>query len=452
MTPSASKNNKWILSTLGNLISRFIKFVDSSPYIILGLIIIFGLILSVINIVGDPPTMKSGSTDSWWTIALNLIHGQGYSLCIPRYFPFCSATNQTTAAREPIPVLLFSGVALVSGESLWAATFVELFIYLGVLVAVFFLTREWTSTRAGLLAAFLWSFYLPAQDLLSQVSGDLFAALNVTIGLLFFMRARRTKRVRDWMISGIAIGLAVMSRSAVLAVAVILIVGQIVDDGWINREKHKQAVKPFLILSGLLFLFMTPWLVRNQISLGRPIIGSSLVGYNMFRQAHLFEENEGLFRYVGGVEGIEVVDELVVRLKNALIGTENEAQMDVIYRNEAFRVIRENPVKYILLSGYHFFPLWFNWGIPEGDGYKTSRLGYVLMLLQAIFLVLAMVAIRGNLYSTWPLWSGILIISLAYMLVESQLRYLIPVIPLVMSLSAAGWQKIVKTPSDCQAQ
>lgn len=430
---------------MGNFFRRIVKFADSYPYRMLGLIIIFGIILSVLIIAGDPPTMKSGSTDSWWTIALNLIHGQGYSLCIPRYFPFCSATNQTTAAREPVPVLLFSAVALVSGESLWAATFVEFVIYLGVLVAVFFLTREWASTRAALLAAFLWSFYLPAQDLLSQVSGDLFAALNVTVGMLFFMRARRTNRVRDWLISGIALGLAVMSRSAVLAVAAILIVGQVVDDVWINRKKHKQALKPFLILSGLLFLFMAPWFVRNQISFGRPIIGSSLVGYNMFRQGHLFEEENGLFRYVGGVEGIEAVDELVVRQKNSLIGTENEAQMDVIYRNEAIRFISANPVKYILFSGYHFFPLWFNWGIPEGDGYKTSYLGYALMLLQATLLVFAIVGIRGSLYPTWPLWGGIVIISLAYMMVESQLRYLVPVIPLVMSLSAAGWQKLFKT-------
>jgi 4-amino-4-deoxy-L-arabinose transferase-like glycosyltransferase len=444
MKPIPTDKLKSKPSALRNLLIRFVEFADAYPLRVLGLITVFGFLMSVIIIASSPPALESGSTDSWWVIAVNLINGRGYSLCIPRYFPFCGPTNQTTAAREPVPVLLFSVIALLSGESLWAATFIELAIFLAVLIAVFFLTREWANTRAALLAAFLWSFYPPAQSLIPQVSGDLLATLNVTVGLLFIMRARRTSRARDWLIGGVGLGLAIMSRSAVLAVAAIIIAGQVLDDLWLGRKNFTQVLKPFLILSGVVILIMAPWIVRNQISFGSPMIGSSLVGYNMFRQGHLLEEDDGLFRYVGGVEGVEAVQEFVLQQKNVLNGTENEAQMDLVYRTEAIKIILANPIKYMLISGYRFFSLWFNWGIMEGDGHRTSHLGYAIMVFQALFLILALIGIRGSLYRTWPLWAGVALISVAYMLVESQLRYLVSVMPLVLSLSAAGGQKLLQ--------
>jgi 4-amino-4-deoxy-L-arabinose transferase-like glycosyltransferase len=426
------------LATVRSWLKRFVKFADTYPLRVLWLIILFALFLSLFTIASDAPTMQSGSTDSWWTIAVNLIHGQGYSLCIPRYFPFCSPTNQTTAAREPVPVFLFALVALLSGESLLAAAVVEVALYLAVLIVVFFLTREWANDRAALLAAFLWSFYPTALDLLTQVSGDLLAALTLTLGMLFILRARRTNFTRDWLVGGIGLALAVMSRSAILAVVAVIIGGQMFDDIWVNKKNFKQAAKPFVILSVSVVLMMTPWLFRTQISLGRPIIGSSLVGYNMLRQSHLFEETGNYFRYVGGVEGVEVIQDFLEQKQGLLSGTENEAQMDSIYRTEAIKVILAHPVKYILLSGYRFLPLWFNWKIMEGDGHKTDWRGYATMVLQAFLLIFALIGILRNLYPIWPLWAGIAAISLAYMLVESQLRYLLSVIPLILSLSASG--------------
>jgi len=325
---------------------------------------------------------------------------------------------------------------------LWAATVVELFIFLAVLIVVFFLTRELANTRAGLLAAFFWSFYPTALELIPQVSGDLLATFALTFGMLFILRARRTSSARDWLVGGIGLALAVMSRSAILAVAIVIVSGQVFDDLWVMRKSFRQAAKPFLILSVCVLLLMTPWLVRTQVSLGRPILGSSLTGYNMIRQSHLFEETGNYFRYVGGVEGMEAIQDFIEQ-HPGLMGTENEAQMDSLYRTEAIRIILAHPGKYILLTGYHFLPLWFNWQIMEGDGHRTTHRGYAIMVLQAFLLISALIGIWGNLYRSWPLWASIAAITVAYMLVEAQLRYLLSVIPLVLSLSAVGMIKLL---------
>ena len=423
------------------LLGRWLTFLDSHPLRVLTLILVLGIVLSLaLNLESLPPSQNAGENDTWWSIALNLAHGQGYSLCLTRYFPFCGSSNQVTAAREPLPVLLFAGVARLSGGSLWAATVVEWIIYLAVLVVIYFLTREWASTRAALLAAFLWAVYIPALELIPQVSGDLLAALLVSLGILFTLRARRNRGIRDWLIAGASLGLAAITRSGTLVVPAVVI-GGVLLEAWRERLRLREILSPVLILSSLVVLFLAPWLIRNEIAFGRPIFGSSLVGYNMYRHNYMLGTGN-YFRYVGGKEGLMAIDALVAR-RTDLRGTENEAQMDAVYRGEALKIIRAHPVQYALLSAYRFLPLWFNWGYYESYGVRTSREDHFIMVYQAILLILALIGLRGNIRRTWPLWGGVLVLSLIYMAVDSQLLYLMPVMPLLISLSAAGGSRLL---------
>ncbi len=428
-------------TTLSSLRERGLAVVDSHPLRVLVLILLVGIALSItVNMESLPPALNAGENDTWWSIALNLAHGQGYTLCLTRYFPFCGPSNQVTAAREPLPVLLFAGVARLSGGSLWAATFVEWILYLAVLVLIYFLTREWANTRAALLGAFLWAIYIPALELIPQVSGDLLAALLVSLGILFTLRTRRSRNVRDWLIAGTSLGLAVVSRSGTLVIAAVLI-GGVLLEGWRERLGWRKIVSPALILAGLVVLFLAPWLIRNEIVLGRPVLGSSLVGYNMYRHNYFLGTGSS-FHYVGGKEGQAAIDALVAR-RSDLSGTENEAQMDLVYRGEALKIIEAYPVQYVLLSAYRFLPLWFNYGYFESYGMRTSREDHFIMVVQAILLILALVGLRRNIRQTWPLWGSIAAMSLIYMAVDSQLLYLTPVMPLVISLSAAGGSRLL---------
>ncbi|HEX6035556.1 MAG TPA: glycosyltransferase family 39 protein [Anaerolineales bacterium] len=419
-----------------NWLGRWLSLMDAYPLYMLGLIFVLGMIAALIlNRDRLPPAPDAGENDTWWAIALNLANGEGYSLCITRYFPFCGPANQTTATREPLPVLLFAGIALLSGESLWAAVIAELLIYLSILIAVYFLTLEWSSTRAALLAAAFWGIYIPAHELISQVSGDLLAALLVCMGILFMMRARQSRNSRDWFIAGVSLGLAVVTRSGTLVVAAVVIAG-VALESWQKRFHRMEIFVPGLILSSLVLLLMAPWLIRNTIVFGRPVLGSSLIGYNLYRHNYMIGTRNYL-RHVGGREGLMATEALLTHRPD-LIGVENEAQMDLIYRDEAIKLIRAHPVQYALLSAYRFLPLWFNWGFPQAYGREPSRTDYAVMLLQCALLILALVGVRPVVGRTWPLWGSILAISLVYMAVDSRLLYLTPVMPLAISLTAGG--------------
>src|ERR1041385_6985706 len=96
-------------SSARDWLERRLTFIDSHPFHILALVLFLAILVSiVVNMESLPPQLTAGENDTWWAIALNLIHNHGYSLCLTRYFPFCGLFNQATAAREPLPVLFFA--------------------------------------------------------------------------------------------------------------------------------------------------------------------------------------------------------------------------------------------------------------------------------------------------------------------------------------------------------
>jgi hypothetical protein len=412
------------------------EYLSSHTMLVLVILISLTLLAGTLRLRIDAPDFNKGETTSWWGITLNLVRGFGYSLCNQYYFPFCSATSSATAMREPAPVLLFAGVALLFKESLLAAGVVELLLLIGVVVLLFFLTREWTcSSSAGFLSAIIWVIYPRAMPLISQVSGDFLAGIGVTFGILFTLRARKSDNMRDWILAGIGLGIAVMSRSAMLMVAVTVIAG-IVIERWGLRNNFREWLRPAFFTFVVILMIMTPWIIRTKLVFGRALIGSSLVGYNVYRHNYMLGSND-YFRNVGNDESWAAIQALVAR-RTDLLGTENEAQMDLVYRDEGLKIIKANPAHYVLLSGYRFFMLWFDWRVSEAFGYPMGFNEYMMVAVQVVLLFFAFIGAKNNLRGTWPLWASLILVTVSYMAVNSRMHYTIPVMPLVMSLAAAG--------------
>lgn len=423
------------------LFRRIAEYISAHTYLILTLIAVFTWLVGILVLRQSPPDLHNGETVSWWGIALNLVHGYGYSLCNQYYFPFCNASTSYTAMREPAPVLLFAGIALLFKESLLAASLTELMLHIGIVIAVFYLTREWAGPFAGLLAALAWAVYPRVYILIPQVSGDLLAGLGVTAGIFFVMKARRTDNIRDWLLAGLALGMAVMSRSAMSMVALTVIAGCMIER-WKLREHIWNWLRPILLVTAMVAVFMAPWLIYTDTVFGRPLIGSSLVGYNIYRHNFTVATNNYL-HYVGNDEGWAAIQALLAR-RTDLTGSENEAQMDVVYRHEGLKIIAANPAHYVLLSAYRFFMLWFDWQVSVGFGYPMGLTEYSLVALQLILLILAFVGLRNNLRLTWPVWASLIMVTLAYIAVDSRMLYTGPVMPLVISLSAAGVLRLMQ--------
>ncbi|MCJ7584717.1 MAG: glycosyltransferase family 39 protein [Anaerolineales bacterium] len=395
--------------------------------------------LNIAIIINQPPTINSGETNHWWPLILNLIHGRGYAMCEPEYFPFCNLSNQLTASREPVPVLIFAVVASLANQPFLAASIIELGLYLAILLITFLLTRALANSRAALIAALLWAVFIPGLELVPQVSGDLLACLFLTLGMFFLMRARKTDRWRDWLSAGIGMGLGILSRSAMIFILPGLVFG-LLWEGWATaRKQWARFVKRIwtsVVMILIVLAMLLPWLVRNTIVLGSPISGTTLSGYNLYRHNYMLG-NDDYLRYIAGEEANQAVQTLIAHLPE-LRGTENEAQMNNIYMQEALKVIEAHPVRYAQLVIYRFLPLWFDWQVDEAYGARTPHLDYYEMIVMAFLLITALIAVWKTWKLSWPLWVSIIVYCLAYMAVVGQLRYLIGVMPIVISSSAMG--------------
>jgi hypothetical protein len=411
-----------------------IALLDRHPKLILLSLLVLTLILGMIKLRIDPPSPEFNWDNRWWQIALHVVRGEGYVACQSIYFPFCGPTNQVTAMREPLPVFVYALIALISHESLLMAAVFGVFLNLGIVVAIFYLTCEISNTRTALLASFLWTFYLPPIRLYySQISGDLFATLGLTVGLCYFFRAQKTNLNWQWLVSGLLFGVAILSRSAVVIVAATLTAIMFLR-GYVQQFSARRWLVPAFLFASAWVITIVPWTLRNIIVFDRPVIGSTLSGYYLYRQNHTLSTTDYL-RFVSGGEFLPVLQEMISH-RSDLTGQENEAQMNQVYLGEALQVIKAHPLRYLALSAYRFNMLWFNWKVNEVYG-KQDTLGDHIMAIQNLFLLIGgFIGLRGRLKQVWPLIVTVISFSLIYMAVMAQIAYIVPVVPPLIVLSA----------------
>jgi hypothetical protein len=165
-------------------------------------------------------------------------------------------------------------------------------------------------------------------------------------------------------------------------------------------------------------------------------MGSTLVGYNLYRQNYQLPMPDYL-RFVAGPEAGQALEELR-RRRPALATAGNEAALEEVYREEAEKVILENPGRYAALSGYRFLLLWFGWGYLQAYGKNPEPADFLVMAEQAALLILALLGLRHTTSKASCLALSVAMVCLVHMAVISQLRFIVPVMPLAMTLSAAG--------------
>jgi len=415
-----------------------------SQWALLG-IILLGILFTIPTFTSaaeQPPFTTANGT---WAIATNLIEGRGYSACESAYFPFCGPSNQTTAMREPLPVFLMS-LAMRIFPSAYSGLIIQSLLYLGTAVVIHVTLRK-RDGRVAVLAALLWITSIAVIREIENDTGDLSAAFFLALGLLYFFRGNEEKRSKNWILAGLFMGLASLSRTVLLGVSLGL--GGI---AFLLSLKELRAWKSQLLPAlGFLFaigLVASPWIIRNELAFGQPVIGSTLTGYNIYRMNYFIANDSYSPHYVGGREGLTAIQKLVTA--SPLSGLENEAQMQDVYMRAGLQIIAQHPLQYIGLSLYRFLPLWFDTGVNASYNVKPRLLDYVLILQQVFLLVTVTLSIIKNWKVYWPLIVILILSSGAYMAIGAQVRYLVDFMPPVVLLASQGvsewgWIKSSKT-------
>jgi 4-amino-4-deoxy-L-arabinose transferase-like glycosyltransferase len=348
------------------------------------------------------------------------------------YFPFCGPDNQLTASVEPLPVLLFAGFMWLFGPATGAVVAVVAQNVLGVLTAVILyhiLQHLFHNPATSLIGTFLWATYLPMITLTLYLEAEIIFTCCLLLAIWALLHSLATNNKLTWVAVGLCWGLATLSRSIVLYFPFILLCIALAHRPTIRR--HLVGIALALLAFALT---LTPWVVRNAQVFGVFLPGNTLLGYNLYRHNY-FLGDEAFLHYGYAKDAAPVISHLVANAP-ALRGNENEVAMDAFYKQEALKIIKAHPVRYGLLSLYRLGALWTDFEIQQG------QLFWQIIALEniALLLLAALTAFRHLRTSPRNLIPIVLLIAYfaaTHSLVNARMRYIMPILPLVMALAAA---------------
>jgi len=259
---------------------------------------------------------------------------------------------------------------------------------------------------------------------LALATENLFFAL-VLASAIVLLRAEREPSIWNFILSGVLLGLAALTRSIIVVFA-----GLAVLWVWFALRERRGA----LILAGMLALTVGPWVIRNQIVFHRPTIELSM-GYNLYMGYH--PRSTGEFQF-----GISL----------DLMNTLDDAVRDSEGTSRALQFIRADPSRlpYLALRRLGYF-----WGL-ERRGltyfYSNDFFGYIpfsLLLAAALILLLPFVALStsaafGFALLRWDRRVILLVLIFAgyllpHVLILSEDRFHLTLIPFLAVAAAQFW-------------
>ena len=411
-----------------------LEWVEKHERQLLAILLILAACVVARNVIAHLSGDAFSRADGSWTIAQNLVNGQGYSACLKSYFPLCGPDNQQTAMRPPIPVLLMAAAMRFSGSHI-SGVVLQGLLYLGTLCIIYASLKEF-DRRCALLAALLWVISIPAIRSIDTDSGDMAAAFFFSAGMFYFQRGRQKGGVPPWLLAGAFLGIASLCRAVILGVAVVLMIGLLWERRKSMRQGWTEAAGPAFICFAAFSVVLTPWMIRNQLVFGTPAPSGTLVGYNMYRMNYFLQSDRFVPHYVGPTEAIRAINNLVQG--SNLKGNENEAEMQTFYSVSALHIIRSHLTGYFLLSFYRFLPLWFDVSVPPAYGERFGLRSLLAVVEQVLLLIAGFIGAIAFRKQFWPLILSVVIACGAYMAVDAQLRYLADVMPAIVMLAASS--------------
>lgn len=345
----------------------------------------------------DPPLEQDAV--AYDTLGRHLATGEGYTYPPALLYPWQQAQgkNLPTTRRSPLyPVMLSIGYRLGLGHD--GIRVFQAFLAALTLWCLYRIALEiGLSDRAAVLAMLPLVFYptfLAAS--LNLLTEPLFMAL-VAATALFFLRALRTGHFRDFLLSGIALGLASLTRPITYLLPLALL-------PFALRARH--GLPGWILLSAAMAVTVSPWVIRN---------------YRVFGEFEPTFSHSG-FNFYMGTQDLQLETPIGPALQDSIRGRD-EIAVDHWFAREGMAVIRRDPLHFVRLMGIKAFEAWFTVvRVPRftitpksllgnGLGLVLTIAGFVLLArsrlplrffplaLAAYFLAMLMVSVSGLRFS-----------------------------------------------------
>lgn len=388
-----------------------------------------------VGIICWKPESLTEDRDMYWGIARRLAAGNGFAH---------PDLGHPTAYRPPLYPLLLAGMIWLGGNHVWLAG-LQAVLSVMTVALTWILARRLSLGRMVPLAV----AFVVMNPLLIQMTAlamtETLCALLVTLALLSVQRERQKLTSQRWLI-GVLIGLAALCRPTVWAFVVLASIGSWLV--WWRRSggvspPFSVALRPWLPVVVAFGITIAPWVFRNFIVFGQPIVTTTHGGYTL-----LLGNNDEAYRAEIAQPAPEPWDSRAwqesIRLERHRAGIESfdEVEIDRWMSQRAKTWIRQHPHQFAELCWLRIKRFWniFPGGADAGSLPKIVQWG------MAVFFAIELLAAAAGLWrlrrDEWTAWWPLVLLVLSFALVHvvywSNLRMRAPIEPVLALLAARG--------------
>jgi 4-amino-4-deoxy-L-arabinose transferase-like glycosyltransferase len=352
-----------------------------------------------------------------------------------------------TAYRPPLYPMLLS--LLATQGSVAPAAVAALHVLLGAATAgVVFVTAR----NAGLGRWAYFAAAITALDpiLLRQsalVMTETLAAFLASLGMAALARPSGEFSLRRAAAAGAVLGLSVLCRptfAAWVALAVLAIAAS-------RSIPHRGRIAGVALVFAL--LTTSPWVVRNMLQFGKPIITTTHGGYTLWLANNDLYYDQLLER--GGLFDARRLAPQLTAIRDEV--GENEVAFDRRLTQEAIDTMKRRPAAFAYATFHRLHDLWRL--TPRRTGSESTLRSFARFAVGAWYGAMFLLALWGLVVqrrqlARWP-WLGGLLLCLAFTLVHSlywtDMRMRAPLIPAIELAAAAGARAVFRrSPRDAQ--
>jgi len=357
---------------------------------------------------------------TYQALALSLLEGKGLRMTsFPGLFADGRAEIVVRSHRPALLPVTLAGIYAVAGVRVWVARLLLALLSAATCVLAARLARTLFDAPTGAATGLLMAIYPKLVYYAATITTETPCTLLLLVAMGVLLSAWRAERGWwRWGLGGAVLGLAVISRSALLlfpcaaALWVVLV----------RRPRRRAVAGAALLLVGFA-MAMTPLWVRNYRVHGHFVPATTEGGYTLWISNNPEADGSGhcpIPQRLPEFNGL------------------SEYGVDRLFARKGLTWIREHPWDFVRLAGVKLVRLWRLWPHAEFVGKAAAVVGGVSFVPVLLLAVWGAVVARGT-------WRPLLLFYLLFLyycglhvVFVALTRYRVPMVPYLIILAAVG--------------
>jgi len=386
--------------------------------------------------------------DGYDQLAENLVKGNGY-----RFYP----DTALTLMREPGYPILLAGLTMVFGTS---------FTVVKITNMIFAVATAWLVMLIGMrlmpvgLERYRFLFLIPPVLFLfhpgvviaeSRGGVEMLFAFLITLLLLTILKATESNNWRDYLISGLVLGITVSVRSTPMLFPIPLFAYLMIVDR--RHFSIVTAIRNLLVMVLAMMAVLSPWITRNYFLTGKFIPTASVLGVSAQAGQYIGKHQfEGRPFWLLDREAARERDRLALNLgypfEDGMEGyyqtfyrTNDEINFSSYLFKRVVAEYRSSPMLFARCMTQNAFNFWF-----AGKTWKATAMN---AMIQLPYLVLATLGSFKLIRGRSARLAGLVVLFVIYVMgvhvpILAQARYSIPLISMIAILASTGLASLLK--------